>query len=967
MAVPVTYIVIAARPVVVEDGGTAISYPPGAVFTASPNNPSVMRLLELDQIRPGSGAPQPGSFVLVAGPAGPPGPPGPAADLAGVLTAGDTADAGQRLRFNLGDDDTSDLRAGTWTRNIGYGSALSGEGLIISVAGEDILAISHETDDGTSGFDPMLTMPVDSAIGWTASASVTADHIASFGFYDTPANGHELYFTAPRFAFFEGPVNGATAQRLVLDNGVWDFGTNYLAFSAAFDGTGPSIRAGANSPEGVVSAAVGSIFLRSDGASGTTVYTKVSGSGNTGWEVLGGGSANDLAATLAAGNTTGANDIIVSAGQKILVDTGASQLSIGGLSGDGEGRDTLISSTGGNLNLIAPAGEWIWIGASNAVDHEIYIGSTTGASFAEMDAGTGGLSFNTSSGDVQFALGGTPPSGFLINSNGNFEVLANTGINLLATGGNASLTSSSGTVTVAASGATQDLILCGRGASTNFNQAGQTTLHTTFTDASRNSIIGALNSIVDGTTSPTLAQTLARGNTTGANNIVLTDGQEITSTGNMVLGSAPGGLTNIYAADAVDPNGSASGIHIYTGAGLGVGNSGDFVVEVGTVEPGGSIGGFAFNQPAIPEFGGAGSFYVDMNGGNFIVDLNEAGGDARFIGVSKFEVGEQSVLGLPMIDVTNDGEMHFRAGNNRSMTFNVTGSTAQIELLAPRVDIAADGAFAYSVNIGSGDGGKGHVNIGVGATVNIGGGITVSDDDYAITLRPVDGISRSTYITGSYADAASDAGGVEIYGGKAFDGRSGGNALLEGGEANGAGSLPGDAIVQGGYGYTFSDGGAVRIYGGPTEVIDGTGGFVEIRGGAAELVSGNGNGGELRLAGGPGYGETGFGGSVYIDGGASNAASTPGDVFIGTQHTVNTTIWAEEQLFLAHVDGGSPVDSITLDSNGLLINTSALGFFGNSPITQPTITGNPPADPVLVQLLQALHDYGLIINQAVAE
>lgn len=40
------------------------------------------------------------------------------------------------------------------------------------------------------------------------------------------------------------------------------------------------------SPEGVASDSVGSLYLRSDGASGTTLYTKVTGSGNTGWGAL---------------------------------------------------------------------------------------------------------------------------------------------------------------------------------------------------------------------------------------------------------------------------------------------------------------------------------------------------------------------------------------------------------------------------------------------------------------------------------------------------------------------------------------------------------------------------------------------------------------------------------------------------------------------------------------------------------
>jgi len=43
---------------------------------------------------------------------------------------------------------------------------------------------------------------------------------------------------------------------------------------------------GSGSPEGAVTAGVGSYYTREDGASGTTLYTKTSGTGNTGWEAL---------------------------------------------------------------------------------------------------------------------------------------------------------------------------------------------------------------------------------------------------------------------------------------------------------------------------------------------------------------------------------------------------------------------------------------------------------------------------------------------------------------------------------------------------------------------------------------------------------------------------------------------------------------------------------------------------------
>lgn len=68
MAASVQYLVISAVPVVVEDGGTAISYSPGQTFFASPRNASVVRLLEVRQIIPATGptpAPQPAPGPVV--------------------------------------------------------------------------------------------------------------------------------------------------------------------------------------------------------------------------------------------------------------------------------------------------------------------------------------------------------------------------------------------------------------------------------------------------------------------------------------------------------------------------------------------------------------------------------------------------------------------------------------------------------------------------------------------------------------------------------------------------------------------------------------------------------------------------------------------------------------------------------------------------------------------------------------
>lgn len=58
---------------------------------------------------------------------------------------------------------------------------------------------------------------------------------------------------------------------------------NNLSFENSGGTEVANIRAGTGTPEGAVTAPVGSLFLRTDGGASTTFYVKESGSGNTGW------------------------------------------------------------------------------------------------------------------------------------------------------------------------------------------------------------------------------------------------------------------------------------------------------------------------------------------------------------------------------------------------------------------------------------------------------------------------------------------------------------------------------------------------------------------------------------------------------------------------------------------------------------------------------------------------------------
>jgi hypothetical protein len=61
------------------------------------------------------------------------------------------------------------------------------------------------------------------------------------------------------------------------------FGVKIYPLEVQVGSTGIRIISGTGSPEGVHTAAIGSLFLRTNGSTGTSLYRKESGAGNTGW------------------------------------------------------------------------------------------------------------------------------------------------------------------------------------------------------------------------------------------------------------------------------------------------------------------------------------------------------------------------------------------------------------------------------------------------------------------------------------------------------------------------------------------------------------------------------------------------------------------------------------------------------------------------------------------------------------
>lgn len=114
----------------------------------------------------------------------------------------------------------------------------------------------------------------------------------------------DLLLDAPTGQVVRARVNGVTVLRATATDLIMDATGNFRPVTTASNDIGrinnifkeawlaryrigpaglQKIDAGAGSPEGVLAAPVGSMWLRSDGGAGTTLYIKESGVGNTGW------------------------------------------------------------------------------------------------------------------------------------------------------------------------------------------------------------------------------------------------------------------------------------------------------------------------------------------------------------------------------------------------------------------------------------------------------------------------------------------------------------------------------------------------------------------------------------------------------------------------------------------------------------------------------------------------------------
>lgn len=154
-----------------------------------------------------------------------------------------------------------------------------------------------ESGAGNTGWVPFST----SAVAWGAPGAIgaTTPNTGAFTalsvtgqFTSTVSTG-----TAPLVVASTTKVTNLNVD--LLDGGDWSApgaigsttpaaitGTTVQANTAVHLGTAAKVLFGSGSPEGVVTANVGSTYHRTDGGAGTILYTKESGTGNAGWTAL---------------------------------------------------------------------------------------------------------------------------------------------------------------------------------------------------------------------------------------------------------------------------------------------------------------------------------------------------------------------------------------------------------------------------------------------------------------------------------------------------------------------------------------------------------------------------------------------------------------------------------------------------------------------------------------------------------
>jgi len=602
-----------------------------------------------------------------------------------------------------------------------------GTGLAALFSGASISVPGTGTNSQRLGPSAVATATRSLALGFNA-ASGHDDSIAGPNVTTTRANQFVTACT-------EICLGGTTSSfPLIKRNGtVTEFKlADDSAYAPVGLGSSVTIRSGSGSPEGVVTAAVGSVYLRTDGGSSTAVYAKTSGSSNTGWEVVANGSfslngitnpaAGQLAWSIGSGTTlhlygpTDQNFGIwansagaTSAGRNLLLNGGA-----GGAS-TGAGGNVVVrggdasDGNGGDAQVVGGAG-----GATSGNGGGISIAGgtpTDGNGGSVSITGSAGVGTNRTGGSVSITAGansGSGTAGFVSINSGSSSNASAAGGQLTITGGSNSTTGPGGQVTISsgssAGGSGGTLGLYGGSSSVSGGTGGTVEVQG-----------GGLG---DSVASGTAGQALLKGgdvqsNGTGTGGAVTVRGGEgssatsviggaLTLRGGDATGANPGGAVAIRAGNT-GSSGAGGSLTIDGGSGGNNGTPGSVTIR------GGSGGSSSGAGGAVSISGGTAT---DGNGGALSLSGANGTGTDRSGGDVNVTAGTATGSGTAgAIKLNSNTELAAKATKYNNVTTagwgipavyasgRATAQTAAVASVATYTVGASDGSFDITANV----------------------------------------------------------------------------------------------------------------------------------------------------------------------------------------------------------------------------------------------------------------------------
>jgi hypothetical protein len=387
---------------------------------------------------------------------------------------------------------------------------------------------------------------------------------------DADANAINIGTGAAARTITMGNATGATAVDFDSGTGAFSFDSTVAETVALMtlttSGTGGDsvgLYVGDNSPNGVVTADAGSLFMRDTGTGGELWLNTSTGSGTVWTNISGGGGVTNLQTAYVGGNTIVTDstngDLDVSGTEAISLDASAASnftvaganLSLGTTTSgavdvtsaglidiDGAGVVS-VNSSGGAINIGDDAvAQAINVG-TGAAARTISIGNVTGATAVNVDSGTGGFSIDSAGGASNVSV---DSANLLISTTTSGNIAVDAADNAAGAGGQLTLAS---------------------GSSTGAGGAG-----------------GGL--IVDA----------GDGNGTGSGGLVTIDG------GNSGAGATGnGGGVSITAGDAISTNGTGADVTLTSGTGTGTGAGGDINLSLGNASGSGTQGSVVISGP----------------------------------------------------------------------------------------------------------------------------------------------------------------------------------------------------------------------------------------------------------------------------------------------------------------------------------------------------------------------------------